>query len=124
MADLTLSFEPRADKWALIHTTADGTKVEMILSDAEVLTIVQSSPLWRDRILSKLSRTGVEARSTTIVAQVELNTDIFREAIHLRMIGENGASMGFELPLEVARPLADRLPIRVAEIEAEKPTKQ
>lgn len=119
-----ISLEQRDDDYALIRVAADGARSEMVLSAANVITLAQSAQRLRDRLLPKLSRPGADAISVTPVVQVGLNTDLHKTAIHLTMIDQNGAQMTFSLPPQVARPLADRLPVRIAEIEAEKPTKQ
>lgn len=119
-----ISLEQRDDEYALIRVAADGTKTEMVLSTANVLTLAQSAQRLRDQLLPRLSRPGPDAISTTPVVQVGLNTDLHKTAIHLTMIDPNGAQMSFSLPLQVARQLAERLPGRVREIEEEKPTKQ
>jgi hypothetical protein len=108
-----LKLEPAGDDYLL--STANGMSIT--LSDADILTLAQSAPLLRDHVLSKHSRGGVNARSSTPVAQAVLNTDLHRTEILLEMIDQYGTRVGFVLPLDVARPLSERLPHRVAEIE-------
>lgn len=120
-----ISLEQRGDDYALIRVAADGIKSEMVLSAANIITLAQSAQRLRDQLLPKLSRPGADAISVTPVVQIGLNTDLHKTAIHLTMIDPNGAQMIFLVPPHVAKLLADRLPVRIAEIEAEKPpTKQ
>jgi hypothetical protein len=119
-----ISLEQRDDDYALIRVAANGTKSEMLLSAANILTLAQSAQQLKDQLLPKLSRPGADAVLMTPVVRVGLNVDLHKTAIHLMMIDPNGAQMAFSLPPELGRSLAERLPARLAEIEKEKATKQ
>jgi imidazole glycerol phosphate synthase subunit HisF len=97
---------------------AAGNVNSLALSEDDILTLAQSAQKLRDHILARRSRSGAIAHAMTPVAQIELGVDLHATEILLTMIDRNGARLGFSLPHEVARPLADRLPIRVGEIEA------
>jgi hypothetical protein len=99
----------------------------MLLSRDNVITLAQAAPLLRDQFLSELSRSGVIAVPAMAVSQISLNTDIHVTEIHLTMFDQNGEpTAAFRLPLHVAKPLAEHLPARIAEIENQerKRTKQ
>jgi hypothetical protein len=118
MSDISL--EPRGDDYAIVRVSSDGKTEELLLSADNVLTLAQSAQLLQGHILSKRSRIGAPAVFQTSVAQVRLNTDAHVTEIHLTMIAQNGAEATFSLPLNVAKPLAERLPARIAEIENQK----
>lgn len=112
-----------ATETGYVLTTAAGVSVG--LSDEEILLLAQSSQLMRDHVLAKHSRgSTVSARSVTPVAAIVLNTDLHKTEIHLEITSQHGTKLGLSIPLDVARPLADRLPHRVAEIERSLATRQ
>jgi hypothetical protein len=119
-----LDLQERGDDFALIRTDSEGHRSEMLLAELDVISLAQSAQLMMDRIVARRSRPGADARPMTPIVQIVLNTDLHKTAIHLLMIASNGMKVGFELPPEVARPLAERLPVRLAEIEQSRPTKQ
>jgi hypothetical protein len=115
-----LSLDPKGDDFILRRTSTNGKTVSVTLSNDDIITLAQSIPSLRDRILAghNLTRGAISAVVMTEVTQVVLNTDLHRSEIHLTMIDRHGAQVGFALPLKIARPLVDRLPVRVAQIEA------
>jgi len=123
MADAKLSLDPHGKDFVLKRTSESGETVEIILSAMDVLTLAQSAQRLKDHILAQQSRSGVSMGVHMPVAQVSLNTDIHVHEILLGLIDGNGAEQRFALPLEVAKPLAERLPVRIAEIEAVIPTR-
>jgi hypothetical protein len=121
-SDDNLALEERGSAFVLVRTEADGSTTEMVLSETNIITLAQSAQRIRDAILARQSSSEATAVALTPVVQVALNTDLHRSEIHLMMIAPSGAQIGFLLPLEVAKPLAERLPVRIAEIEAARPT--
>jgi hypothetical protein len=111
--------DQKGDDFVLRRADAAGKTTSIALSKDDILTLSQALPALRDRILAGQSLAGgaISAAAMTEVAQIELNHDVHHSEIHLTMIDRHGARMGFALPPEVARPLADRLPRRVDLIE-------
>ena len=117
MSEYHISLEPRGEIYAIVRVSPGGKTDELLLSPNNVLTLAQSAQLLWGRILSKRPRIGAPRVFQTPVVQVRLDTDAHVTEIHLTMISQNGAEATFSLPLNVAKPLAERLPARIAEIE-------
>jgi hypothetical protein len=115
-----LTLEEDGVNFVLRSANEAGSTNSLTLSADDILTLAQSIPSLRDRVLARRSPAGgsVSAVVMTDVAQIALNTDLHRSEVHLTMIDRHGAQAGYALPPKVARLLADRLPLRVAEIEA------
>lgn len=113
-----LSLEETKSGFVLSGATANGrTKTSVLLNEDDIITLAQSLPPLRDRILARQSRPGAEAIAMTPVAQIALNVDFHKSEVHLLMIDRHGARTGFALPPEIARELAERLPVRLDEID-------
>jgi hypothetical protein len=92
-------------------------------ASGDVLKIAQSALSLKDTIHAKLRRGGVEVAAHMPVARVFLATDVHQHEILLGLFDSKGQEQRFSLPLEIAKPLAERLPAKVAEIEAAIPTR-
>jgi hypothetical protein len=114
---VTLSLEPQANGFLL---TQSETGTSMTISENDILALAQSLPALRDLALARRSPRGdfVSAVVMTPVTRIGLNTDIHKTEIQLLMFDRHGARVGFALAPDVARPLAERLPVRLAEIDA------
>ena len=121
-----LSLDPKGDDFILRRTSAAGKTMGMTLSDEDVLTLAQSAPLFRDRILSKRTPEAgaISAVFVTPVERAHLTVDILENNVLLTMIAPSGASIGFSLPEEIARLLVERMPVYLAQLRAAKPTRQ
>ena len=116
-----ITLDPKGNDFILRRTDTKGRTNSITLTKDDILTLSQSIPSLRDHILSGQSPgdgTAISFVAVTEVAQIGLNTDVHRSEIHLTMIDRHGAHVGFALSPEIARYLAQRLPARVAEIEA------
>jgi len=80
--------------------------------------LAQSLAALRDRVLARRSRTGAKVVVPMPGEQITLTVDAHMPEIHLTMTSPRGERLRLALPYEVARMLADRLPVRVAEIGA------
>jgi hypothetical protein len=118
--------EADAGGYVLSGTDAAGAPVEITLTTDDLLDLVQRFRLIEDRLLQSLRRTEGSAvpLTRTRVQQVVLNTDLLTGEIVLRMVGESGIEVAFLLPDEVAEPLAERLPVRLAQAKAKRPKPQ
>jgi hypothetical protein len=119
---MTISLEPHGNSFLLSGDAPNGSKSEIVLSETDIMMLAQSAQRWTQHILEQRSKpeAGLSALASTPVAQIRLNTDVHGSEILLSLIDGNGAEVTFALAPEVARPLAERLPIRLAEIETKK----
>ena len=117
MADEKLTLEPEGDSFRLRQIEKTGRVSEVVLTEQSVLTLAQSSLLLRGRILAKHSREEVEAVVTTPVSRAGLKTDIHTSEVFLTLYDGQDTPMRFALSLDVVKPLSERLPVYVAEIE-------
>ena len=120
MTDLKLM--PKGNSYILSRSLPDGTSAEIALSEENVISLAQSARRLMDHILAQHTpkEGSVAPIATTPVAQVVLNTDVHRTEILLTMIAPSGAREAYALPLSVAKPLSERLQVKVAEIETAK----
>ncbi len=121
-----LDLNPDGKDFLLRKTDADGAIFTMKLSQADVLKLARSAQRLEAHILEGQSRpeAGITVSNVTPVARVRLGVDLHKAEILLGMIDGNGAEASFCLAPEVAQPLADRLPVRLAEIADAKKTVQ
>ncbi len=124
--DSTLSLDEEGDDYVLTRTQPDGTTTNIILSPRDVMTLAQSAPLFRERVLSRLYPPGGGASPVfaTVAEQVRVAPDALGEAILLTLIAPNGAGVTFEIPAPLAQELAERIPVRLAEMAGAKPKVQ
>jgi hypothetical protein len=119
----TLTLDPSDDGFVLHRTTSDGKTESLFLSDIDVLSLAQSAPVFRERILAKRNPTGggVSAVYSTPVVQVGLAPSALGENVLLTMVAPSGAQVSFELPPNIVQILIDRLPAHLAKALAAKP---
>ena len=123
---MALTLDETEDGYVLRRIGADGTISEIKLSDEDVLTLGQSAPGFRQSILAKHNResAGQSAVYATKVVQIGLAPDTLSEDVLLTLIAPNGGQTTFAIPPQIARHMAERLPVHVSMIENEKMTKQ
>ena len=123
---LGLDLKEDGNNFILSVTDVAGTKTEIKLTPEQVLTLSQSAPVFRERILSryKPSVAGTDVVLATAVAQIGLNEDSLAQDILLTFVAKNGARLTYALPMHIAEHLSERLPLRVAEMKKKNPTKQ
>ena len=100
-------------------TDETGNTTSVRLTPHQVLTLAQSAPSFRERILAPHNPSGgaVQAVVATPVVQIGLNQDSLGEEILLTLIAPNGARATYAIPLHIAEHLVERLPVRVAELK-------
>src|SRR5437763_204298 len=123
---MSLSLDPDGDKFTLTRTDDSGSVGTFTLSGSDVLQLAQSAQRLTDQIVARHNRpeAGVSFSVATPIARVRLNVDLHASEILLGMIDGQGAETTFCLGLDVAKPLAERLPVRIAEIEQPEQTRQ
>lgn len=120
----SLSLDPSGDGFILRRTTGDGKTESLSLSDIDVLSLAQSAPVFRERILAKRNPAGgsVAATYATPVVQVGLAPSSLGENVILTMVAPSGAQVSFEIPPNVVEILVNRLPAHLALALAANPT--
>jgi hypothetical protein len=115
-----LYLDPVGNDFMLRRTDANGKTRRMLLDEEDVLKLAQSARRLRDHILARRSPRGdtVSPEVVTPVTRVRLAIDALATHVLLWMIDPADVEICFALPLNVARALADRLPERVAQVEA------
>jgi hypothetical protein len=105
---------------------ARGAITETRMTEAQLITLIQSTPKFQEIILARHAPKGegISPVVVTPVVQIELNENSLGEGLLLTPIASNGSRMTFELPPEIVRHLIARLPVRLAALEAKKLTKQ
>jgi hypothetical protein len=126
MQDEKNTLEPHPNGFLLRQTDSAGHTSEIILTEKSVPSLAQSSLRLRANILAKYSRGETDAVATSFVSRVGLGTDVHKSQVFLTLYDTQDVPTVFAVPLEVAKPLSERLPVKVAEIEAAIPniTKQ
>ncbi len=121
-----ISLDPNGDDFVLRRVAANGAVTTMALSETDVLTLAQSAPAFQLEILRRHDPGGgnYSAVAVTEIAQIALHNESLGEAILLTMIAKSGSRQTYALPKFVAEPLAERLPVFVARLNAGRPTKQ
>jgi hypothetical protein len=119
-----LTLDPQGNDFVLRRTTPDGKTRSLVLSDDDVLSLAQSAPLFRGRILSKRNPEGgtLSAVYATPVVQIGLAPDALGENILLTLIAPSDAEVTFELPPHIVGHLVQRLPAHLARALAAKPS--
>jgi hypothetical protein len=119
-----LALDPDGDDFVLRRDNPDGTVSELRLSADDVLTLSQSAPLFRERILARRNPAtgGVEAVLVTPVAQFRATPDSLGVDILLTLAFANGAQLTYSLSPRVASLLAKHLAEELVKMSAAKPT--
>jgi hypothetical protein len=116
-----LDLVPDGDNF-LLSVTYAGVVTEIKLTPEQLLTLAQSAPLFRERILSQRHPApgNVDAVVATPVVQIALNTDSLDQDILLTMFGTSLAGQTFAVPSHIAQHLVDRLPTWIAKLRKPK----
>jgi hypothetical protein len=114
------------DGFILTVVDATGAATKTKLTAEQLLILSQSAPAFRERILSKhkLSVPGMDVVLATPVVQIGLNEDSLGQDILLTLIAPTGGRLTYALPVHIAEHLAERLPVRVADLKNKNQTKQ
>lgn len=122
----TLHLDASGENFILRKRSDDGSEQQMILTADEVLTLAQSAPLFRERILSVRAPKAGSATAVfaTEVARIALSHETLGESILLTLFAPSGGHVTFSLPRPLAKNLAQRLPEYVSELESRQMTKQ
>jgi hypothetical protein len=121
-----INLETDGDDFVLRKIMPDGTTAAMKLSEADLLTLAQSSLSLREQVLSRRNPKGAEHSlvAAAEVVQIGLNQDSLGEAILLTLISPSGSQTTFAIPPLIANLLVERLPVHLAKMAETKPTKQ
>ena len=126
MTESKLSLDPDGEDFVLRRVMPDGTTTTMKLSERDILTLAQSAPALQQQVLSRHNprSDSHSAVTATEVAQIALHDESMGQAILLTMIAPGGSRATFAIPTQIADLLVQSLPIRLARLKANAPTKQ
>jgi hypothetical protein len=115
-----LDLEEEGNEFVLTRTTEDGEFHSIGLSVEDVLTLAQSGPLLRQRILERQPQGdgAISAVAATPVAETKAFLDALGETILLHLISPGGSHVVFELSPERSTELARSLVSRVSEVNS------
>src|SRR4051794_8824823 len=92
-----ISLEPQGKDFLLVRQRPDGSRDQMVLSENEVIAMIQSAPLWQDQIVQRYKPSRGGSVSPTIVAyhaaQIGLNTDLHKTRLLLTLYGQGGEKL-------------------------------
>lgn len=116
-------FDGRGKDVALVRVDKNGNRSELVMPTAAVLSMPKLVRETIRIILAQASQRpaaqpGTLPKAFFPVTRVGLNVEPTTHEILLEMHDTYGNESGFALPIEVAKPLAERLPVRLKEAEA------
>jgi hypothetical protein len=114
------------DDFILSVTAKDGKASTVRLTEEQMMTLSQSVPLFRDRIVLRRSPEGadVSAVVVTLVSHIGIQPDSLKDTVLLTLQSNTRGRMTFGLPPHAVRLMLEHLPKSLAEIEGAKLTKQ
>jgi hypothetical protein len=118
-----LYFEQRGKEVALVRVDKNGEETELLMPPSAVLSMPKIVGEMIHEILAQHSqRSAVQPGNLPMVASpvtwVDLNVEPQTHEILLVMHDAYGNEIGYALPIELARHLAEWLPTLLAEAEA------
>lgn len=118
-----LYFEGRGKMVAIVRVDKEGKKTELVIPTVAVLSLPKIVQEMVHKILAQrgqrpTTQPGTIHKVFFPVERVGLNVEPQTDEILLEMHDTLGNQSGYSLPIEVAKPLAERLPVRIAEAEA------
>jgi hypothetical protein len=121
-----LDLREDGDDFILDVTARDGTTTQVKLTSEQLLTLAQSAPKFRERILSRRSPTtaGIQPVLATTVVQVGLNQDALGQDLLLSLVAPTGTQLTYALPIQIVELLVERLPQWLDKMRRLKTTKQ
>ena len=121
-----ISLEEEGETFVLRSTLPEPGGSRVVLSSMDVMTIAQSSHLWRDRVQSKYipQSATVSGVVATPAQEIEFHWDALHENILLALVAPNGAKVSYELPQALARQLGESLTRNTSAMNVGKGTAQ
>ncbi len=121
-----LDLKEDGNDFLLSVTDADGKTTNVKLTPEQLLTLSQSAPKFRERILSRHQPAieGIQAVLATTVEQVGLNHDSLGQDLLLTLVAPTGTQLTYALPIHIVEHLIERLPARLSEMRKATLTKQ
>jgi hypothetical protein len=114
MIDLTED----GDNFVLKSTLPDGSGSSVILSPQDLMTLTQSSHLWRNRVLLRYHPRANEASAVvaTRTRKIGVHIDALGESILLSLTAPNGSKVTYALSQNISLELSKQLPIYVSQL--------
>jgi hypothetical protein len=119
----TLSVEPHGKDFAVVRTSADGSRSGLVLPETSLIFLARMLPETVRKIVGRrdtpqVRQNGLQAIHAVPVTHVKVNQDMARGKILLSLIEELGNEVGFALDPELARQLGEDLVRRAAGMRA------
>jgi len=121
-----LDLREDGNDFILSVTAVDGSVSEVRLSEDQVMTLTQSAPAFRERIVLRRSPEGgdISAVVVTPVNQIAIQPDSLGISVLLTLQSTTQGRMVYALSPLIARLILEHLPPALREIETAKPTRQ
>jgi hypothetical protein len=120
----TLCIEERGDNFALVRIDADGNKTELVLPEAGLIFLARAIPQTLQKVITARNVRGGSPIIAVPVEHVRVSADMHATDLLLTMIDKFGNETGFAVPLDIARPVAERLITLASEQRSAKLAKQ
>jgi hypothetical protein len=128
MSDNTagLSLEEEGDDFILSVTGTEGGVSKVRLTEAQVLTLIQSAPAFRDRIVLRRSPEGADVSAVVVtpVSHIGVQPDSLGESVLITFQSTTRGRLTFALDPRGVQILLEHLPAALAEIVSAKRTRQ
>lgn len=113
------------DDFILSATDTGGHVASLRLTEEQMITLCQSAPAIRDRIVLRRSPEGADVSAVVVtpVSHVGIQSDSLKESVLLTLQSETRGRLTFALAPRGARLILEHLPKCLDELAA-KPTKQ
>ena len=103
-----LRFEPRGENFALVRTQADGTRSEIVLTDANVVHLGLLAPGFAREVL--VDKIGQQPQSmSTLVRHRVMNANLRLIELLITILDKGGGRFDFPATERRARALASKL---------------
>ena len=121
-----LDLKEDGDDFILSVTGTDGTVSNVRLTEAQMLTLSQSAPAFRERIVLRRSPEGADFSAVVVtpVSHVGIQSDSLGISVLLTLPSATQGRMVYALSPQIARLILEHLPPALLEIESAKPTRQ
>ena len=121
-----LTLQEDGNDFILSVTDEDGTVSQVRLTEAQMMTLSQSAPAFRERIVLRRSPEGgnVSAVVVTPISQIGVQPDSLGTSVLLTLQSTTQGRMVYALSPQIARLILEHLPASLAEIESAQPTRQ
>jgi hypothetical protein len=114
------------DDFVLSVTGRDHTITRVRLTEDQMMTLCQSAPLYRDKIVLRRSPEGADISAVVVtpVSHLGIQPDSLKESVLLTLQSSTRGRLTFGLPPDIVRLMLEHLPKSLEEVEGAKLTRQ